>query len=171
MKKLCLAAILVVSAQAQFFSTGSPDGRMAVGSRPGIGGKLEIEAADDFVLSATTTITHASFTGILTNGANVASVGDIIVEIYRVFPLDSTNPPSGDVPTRVNSPSDDAFASRSKSAGDLVVTANLLASSFTASNSVLNGIHPSPNQTTGGEGPISGLEVRFDVTFVNPITL
>jgi hypothetical protein len=32
-------------------------------------------------------------------------------------------------------------------------------------NSVLNGINPSPNQTTGGEGPVSGEEVQFSITF------
>jgi hypothetical protein len=29
------------------------------------------------------------------------------------------------------------------------------------SNSVINGIHPSPNQFTGGEGAVSGQEVQF----------
>jgi hypothetical protein len=28
----------------------------------------------------------------------------------------------------------------------------------------LNGIHPSPKQTTGGEGAVSGAEVQFNVT-------
>ena len=43
--------------------------------------------------------------------------------------------------------------------------------SFTAANSVLNGIHPIPNQTTGGEGAISGEEVQFNVTFSVPLSL
>ena len=33
--------------------------------------------------------------------------------------------------------------------------------SFTTANSVLNGIHPKPNQTTRGEGPVTGEEVRL----------
>lgn len=42
---------------------------------------------------------------------------------------------------------------------------------FSASNSVLNGIHPSPGQTTGGEGPVSGSEVQLTVTFNTPFDL
>jgi hypothetical protein len=171
MKCLLLAAILGMSAQAQFFSTGNPDGKMAVATRPGLSGKIEIEAGDDFVLSTPTSIAHASFTGLLTNGTSVANVGEVVVEIYRVFPLDSVDPPSGNVPTRGNSPSDNAFTSRSQSAGDFFKVVGLLSSSFTAANSVLNGINPSPYQTTGGEGPVTGKEVRFDLTFTNPISL
>jgi len=36
---------------------------------------------------------------------------------------------------------------------------------FTAANSVVNGIHPIPNQTTGGEGPVTGEEVQFTILF------
>jgi hypothetical protein len=32
---------------------------------------------------------------------------------------------------------------------------------------VLNGINPIPNQTTGGEGPVSGTQIRIDVTFTS----
>ena len=42
---------------------------------------------------------------------------------------------------------------------------------FTAANSVLNGIHPIPNQTTGGEGPVSGREVLIDVDFSSLFSL
>src|SRR5437763_10912715 len=38
-------------AQSFFFSTGNPDGLMATASRPGTGGSLEIESADDFLVS------------------------------------------------------------------------------------------------------------------------
>jgi hypothetical protein len=48
----------------------------------------------------------------------------------------------------------------------LTFSATLLNSSFTAANSV-SGINKSPNQFTGGEGPVTGEEVRVDVTF-NP---
>ena len=34
-----------------FFSTGDPDGKIATASRPGGPGVLEIESADDFILS------------------------------------------------------------------------------------------------------------------------
>jgi hypothetical protein len=156
---------------AQFFSTGNPNGLMATGSRPDSVNGIEIESADDFVLSSPTLITSASFTGLLPTGAPLGNVSQVVVEIYRVFPLDSTNPPSGAVPTRVNSPSDDAFDSRSSAAGELTFSPVLLAGSFTANNSVLNGIHPIPNQTTGGEGPVTGEEVQVTTDFTSPILL
>jgi PEP-CTERM motif len=43
---------------------------------------------------------------------------------------------------------------------------------FTALNSVQpGGIHPLPGVTTGGNGPITGQEVEFDVTFTTPFSL
>jgi hypothetical protein len=33
------------------------------------------------------------------------------------------------------------------------------------------GIHPKPGQTTGGNGPVTGEEVQFDVTFSTPFDL
>ena len=38
-------------------------------------------------------------------------------------------------------------------------------------NTVVSGIHPSPNQFTGGEGPATGEEVEIDITFTPPIFL
>ena len=56
------------AAAAPFFSTGDPDGKIATATRPDVGGKFEIESADDFVLatSNSTVITSATFTGLLT---------------------------------------------------------------------------------------------------------
>lgn len=151
------------------FSTGNPDGRMAMASRPDSSGKPEIEAADDFVLSAQTAITHATFTGLLPRSGSVQAID---LEIYRVFPLDSNTARTPPVPTRVNSPSDVDLQSRSSSAaGQLKYSQIVLANFFTAANSVLNGIHPSPNQTTGGEGSATGAEVTFAVTLTNPFVL
>ena len=56
-------------------------------------------------------------------------------------------------------------------AGTLSVTPALLNSSFTVANTVVDGIHPSPNQFTGGEGPATGQEVRFTVGFSPTVTL
>jgi hypothetical protein len=151
-----------------FFSTGDPDGKIATGSRPAGPGVLEIESADDFILSQSTSITSATFIGLLPSGF---SINDVRVEIYRVFPQDSTNPPSGNVPTRVNSPSDVAVADRDAASANLTFSINVIGNDFTASNSVLNGINPSPNQTTGGEGPVRGQEVEFRVTFTTPFLL
>jgi hypothetical protein len=78
-----------------------------------------------------------------------------------------------EVPTRVNSPSDVAFASRDSAAvGQLMFTTSVQSSSFTTVNSIQpGGIHPSPNQATNGNGPLTGQEVEFDVTFTTPFNL
>ena len=169
---LSLLALCGVAAAAQAtpfsFSTGSPDGRIGTLSRPGSAGVAEAETGDDFVLSAETHIQHATFIGLVPAGA---SVSQVVAEIYRVFPKDSTVPPSGAVPTRVNSPSDVAFASRDTALGSLVFSTTVLSASFTVSNSVVDGIHPKPNSFTGGEGPASGEEVLFDVSFTTPFDL
>ena len=108
---------------SSLFSTGSPDGKIATATRPGTA--TEIELADDFFLTGPTTLTSATFTGLVPAGSNPT---DVVVEIYRVFPLDSdTTRTSGSpvfsttqVPTRVNSPSDVALDSRdSSSPGEL----------------------------------------------------
>jgi len=150
------------------FTTGSPDGRIGTASRPGV---TEIESADDFIVASQTMIDHATFTGLLPLGAPLTNVTQVVVELYRVFPLDSVNPPSGNVPTRVNSPSDVAFDSRDSAGPTLTFVSSILNGSFTVANSVINGINKIPNQTTGGEGPVTGEEVRFDVTFTTPFTL
>ena len=153
------------------FTTGTPDGRMALASRPASGGNMEIEAADDFITTATSTlITGATFTGLAPTGTPLMNINFAGVELYRVFPLDSTNPPDGNVPTRVNSPSDNAFASRDSTAG-LTFTVSILNPSFTANNSILNGINKIPNQTTGGEGAVTGEEVLITITFTTPFVL
>ena len=154
---------------APFFDNGAPDGKMAMASRPASSGKVEIEAADDFILSVNTAISSVTFTGLLTGTS--PAIGQVRVEIYRVFPLDSNNPPDGRVPTRANSPSDVEFVDRDTATGTLTFTTATLASSFTAANSVLNGINASPNQTTGGEGAVTGQEVQFTVTFTSPLVL
>ena len=73
------------------------------------------------------------------------------------------------MPTRTNSPSDVAF-DRDNVKPNLTFTATPLGS-FTVGNSVVNGINPKPNQLTKGEGPVSGQEVEFDVTFMTPFLL
>jgi hypothetical protein len=168
----CLAACLAATAAAATinFSTGLPDGLIATGSRPS-GPGIEIESADDFILGTGAFINHATFYGLLPTGASLSDVNQVRVEIYRVFPKDSTEPPSGNVPTRANSPSDVAFAERDSAVSDLTFTTSVVNPSFTAANSVLNGIFPQPGQFTGGEGPVTGQEVLFDVTLTNPFFL
>ena len=164
-----------------FFSTGSTDGKIATASRPSSAGKVEIESADDFVVTGgNLSLTSATFQGLIPTGASLGSISSVGVEIYRVFPLDSnvartSGPPTfstSQVPTRVNSPSDVELVSRdSSSGGGLTFTPGILASSFTAANSILNGINPSPGQTTGGEGAVTGQQVQFNLIFTSPISL
>jgi len=49
-----LAALIAAPAVADpfSFSTGNPDGKMAAATRPDAGGNFEIEAGDDFILTA-----------------------------------------------------------------------------------------------------------------------
>jgi hypothetical protein len=151
---------------------------MAMASRPESAGKFEIEAADDFVTTAVSTlITGGTFTGLLSGGA---TVGEVRVEIYRVFPKDSdvgrtTGPPTfstSQVPTRVNSPADVEFDDRDTASANLSFSTTVLNPTFTALNSIQpGGIHPTPGQTTGGNGAATGEEVRFTVTFATPFDL
>src|SRR5712692_3333936 len=91
------AALLAIPAAADtfFFSTGNPDGLIATLSRVASGAKIETETADDFVLSQNTRITQATFIGLLPAGTPVSSITEVEIELYRVFPNDSANPPSG----------------------------------------------------------------------------
>jgi hypothetical protein len=168
---LVLCGIQPAAASPFFFSTGNPDGLIATLSRSASPGKLETETADDFVTTAPTVINSATFTGLLIGGATPANVFDVEVELYHVFPVDSTNPPDGRVLTRMNSPSDNNFLAADANSGQLSFTVTVLNPSFQAANSVVNGIHPLPNQFTGGEGPVTGEEVQFNITFTTPVSL
>ncbi len=128
-------------------------------------------AGDDFVLTAQTSITSATFTGLLTGGATTGGIGAVRVEIYRIFPKDSDTSRTPNVPTRVNSPSDVEFDDRDSASGNLSFVVGDLGG-FSVSNSVRpGGIHPAPNPTTGGDGSLTGEEVEFDVTFATPFSL
>ena len=177
---VALGTILAIPAfGATVYNNLTPNNLMAMATRPDSGGAFEIEAADDFILASPTTINSASFTGLITGGG-AANIAEVIVEIYRVFPSDSdvgrTSGPAtfstSEVPTRVNSPSDVAFASRDSAAGQLSFSTSVLSPTFTAMNSVqAGGIHPAPGQTTGGNGPVTGQEVQLNVTFSSPLTV
>src|SRR5215471_7426838 len=177
---LSTIGVATLNAGPFFFSTGNVDGRIALATRPGLGGKIEIETADDFVLNNTTFINSATFTGLLVSTTGAApTIGEVVAEMYRVFPNDSnvartSGPPNfstPEVPTRVNSPSDVAFDSRDNIVPNLSFTLSILAPVFSTPNSILNGIHPFPNQNTLGDGPVTGQEVQFNVTFTTPFSL
>lgn len=164
------------SATPFFFSTGDVDGKIATASRPESAGKIEIESADDFIVSkgSSLKLTSATFQGLIPIGSSLGSIESLVVEIYRVFPKDSdvgrtSGPPvfsTSQVPTRVNSPSDVAFASRESGSG-LTFTPGIVQPTFTAKNSVLNGI----SVGSGGNGAVTGQQVQFNVVFSTPFTL
>ena len=179
-----LLGAMPAAADPFFFSTGNVTNSIAIASRPenATFNKIEIESADDFVLTGQTSITRATFTGLLAGGATTANIGEVRVEIYRVFPVDSdvgrtSGPPTFStpkVPTRVNSPSDVELADRDTLPlpGNLTFTTSLLSANFTALNSVQpGGIHPLPGSTTLGNGPITGQEIEFDLIFTTPFSL
>ncbi|OLD22284.1 MAG: hypothetical protein AUI91_02365 [Acidobacteria bacterium 13_1_40CM_3_56_11] len=157
-----------------FFSTGNPDGRLGALSRRPSPGKIETETADDFALTETTVISQAVITGLIVpNTMPLASISQVEVELYHVFPLDSDLSRTIRVPTRVNSPADVEIdtATRDPLARTLSFSSTLLNPSFTVANSVVHGINASPNQLTHGEGPQSGEEVAITINFTTPIIL
>ena len=93
---LGLLAALPAAASPYFFSTGIQTdygNRLDCGSQWQHGNRIP---ADDFILSASTAITSATFTGLLTGGASPADVRGVQVEIYRVFPTTRrTRPTAG----------------------------------------------------------------------------
>jgi hypothetical protein len=161
------------------FNTGFPDGKIATIAEPASAhnSQVEFESADDFVLTTETKLDKASFTGLLTGGATPQDVNNVVVEIYRVFPNDSdvgrtSGPPTfstNQVPTRVNSPADVALDSRSLADDELKYLARVLSTSFATQNSV-----SSPDKisvASQGNGPATGVETEFDVTFKEPFDL
>jgi hypothetical protein len=165
--------VIQASAVSFSFSTGDPDGKMATLSRPSSPGKIQTETADDFVVTQAVVISQATFTGLLPSGAALGSVGNVEIEFYHVFPNDSDTNRTLTVPTRANSPGDVEIgdATRDGLDGTLSFGATLVNSSFTASNSVVNGIHPAPAQFTSGEGAVMGEEVLISVGFNPPVAL
>jgi hypothetical protein len=160
-----------LSATSFTFTTGSPDGRLGSLSQPASSPKLETETADDFILSEPTVITGATIIGLVTGGSSPV-IDNVEVEIYRVFPNDSL-PPSGNVPTRMNSPADVEvdIATRDASRGTLSFGAALVNANFSVQNTVVTGINKAPGNVTQGEGAVTGQEVLITVTFDPPIML
>jgi hypothetical protein len=162
-------------AQPLLFTTGDPDGRIGVASRPASadGSRNEVEAADDFILAQPSVIYGAVITGLMQPGFLTEDLGEIRVEIYRVFPNDSDTTRTPNVPTRMNSPADVEFngdlasseGHRSLSEGTLKFVHVVVVDGYPIANTVNNGIFPAPNQMTGGEGPLRGWQTSFILIF------
>jgi hypothetical protein len=161
------------SAAAFLFSTGDPDGKIATLSRPASPGQSQTETADDFLLTQPVVVNRATFTGLVPLGTSLSGISSVEIEMYHVFPGDSVIPPSGNVPTRTNSPADVEIdsATRDSADGSLTFSATIVNPSFGVSNSVVNGINKHPNERTKGEGPVTGEEVLITVQFNRPISL
>src|SRR5262249_61276242 len=114
-----------------------------------------------------------NFTGLVPPEFGLTDLGQVKVEIYRVSPNDSDTQRTPKVPTRTNSPADVQFdgelaanmGSRSTADGSLSFTFVVTEIPFQVRNSVINGIHPLPDQHTGGEGPVTGWLTQFVVVF------
>jgi hypothetical protein len=161
------------SSAGTIYNNLTPNNQMAAATRPSGLGVVEIEAADDFVLTTQSSINSASFVGLTVPNPTGGpfSVSNVTVEIYRVFPQDSDTVRTPNVPTRMNSPSDVAFDSRTSGSG-LTFSSTVLNPSFTALNSVQpGGINPKPNQTTLGNGPLTGQQIQLNVNFTTPFLL
>ena len=166
---LALLPGATASAGPFFFSTGEPNAIASV-SHPEGRHTTEHESADDFILTSRTLLQQASFTGVLLHGGPGA-IREVVVELYHVFPKDSNTARTPQVPTRENSPGDKRFDARSSEDGTLQFTVTVIAPHFEVDNSVIEGINPQPNQTTGGDGPVTGHLVRFDVVFNPPFDM
>jgi hypothetical protein len=112
---------------AYTFTTGAPDGRIGMLSRPAGPGQVETEAADDFILSSDIDITSATFTGLVPAGTLPSAIQGVRIEVYRVFPQDSDTSRTPQVPMRVNSPADVEFDSRDSASASLAFAASVIA--------------------------------------------
>src|SRR5438093_999797 len=182
MRKIALITVTLIGglwqaapalAESFFFSTGAPDGRLGALSQRPSAGNLETETADDFILTQSTIITGATITGLIPADAPLSNIRNVEVELYHVFPRDSVQPPSGNVPTRTNSPADVEIddATRDGSLGTLSFETGLVNANFAVANTVVSGINKKPNNVTHGEGPASGEAVEIEITFNPPIIL
>jgi Putative Ig domain len=147
------------------FSTGTTDLKLAMASRPAAGATVGVAAADDFPLTRETRLSGATITGLLPSFASPSVIQRVVVEVYRIHPLDSDTGRTIAVPSRTGGPADVPTTTRDSADGGLVFDAAVLAQGVTALNSVVDGIHPLPNQTTGGEGSVSGEQVTLTLVF------
>ena len=121
----------------------------------------------------------ATFTGLLSGAPRSSDIGEVVVEIYRVFPDHSDVGRTSGPPTSRRRTCRRASIRRPMSHSDSRDSQqrpqfldHRPGRRFTALNSVQpGGIHPKPGQTTGGNGAVTGEEVQFNVTFTTPFDL
>jgi hypothetical protein len=155
------------------FSTGNPDHKLGALSQPAVaGGHAQTETADDFITTSETRLTSAGFTGLIPLAAKLSDIKNVEIEIYRVFPGDSNSTRTANVTTRTNSPGDHEIAgdTRDGADGSLSFTTKLDDPAFTVGTTVST-VRGKPNEFTGGDGPLTGQEVSFGITFNDPLLL
>ena len=64
-----------------------------------------------------------------------------------------------------------SLTDRSNTDGTLRFTASVVDHHVAVANSVIDGIHPSPEQHTGGDGAVAGPDIEFHVVFTEPVDL
>jgi hypothetical protein len=163
------AALLIGPACAEtvLYNNDIPDGKIATLSRPDSVGVSERETADDFLLTSHSLVSGGSFTGLLPAGSKITNIN---VEIYGV---QLTEIAGRKVPTRVNSPTDNAIVEEDI-AGGLAFHTHTLNNGAGVANSVVDNINPGANSAatfTGGEGGKSGQEVSIEFTLNTPFDL
>jgi len=172
---LCFSGAASAQDSRFFVSTGNTDHKLGALSRRPSAGKVETETADDFLLNQTTVITGATISGLITPATPLANIANVEVEFYHGFPLDSANPNplAGKVPTRANSPADVeiATATRDGNLGSLRFAPRLVNDNALVQVKVADKILPKPDNTTHGEGPVTGEEVQINITFTTPVIL
>src|SRR5262250_2679457 len=153
-------------------SLNCKEGRHSANTKPRPTGRTERRRTIMRVFTGLA-VAAAIFVGLLsaTPAGAIPVANDVEIELYHVFPIDSDTTRTPNVITRVNSPSDNNFAAADGALGQLTFTTTVLNPSFTAANSVVNGIRSAPNQFTGGEGAVTGTEVEIDVKFTTPLVL
>ena len=152
---------------------------MATASRPGSAGKLEIESADDFVLTKETSLTMRRSRAFcpraprcrtsLMSASRLSRLPEGLGRGPDLGPADIQHPPgahAGQLALRCRTRRPECIRGHT-----LTFTPGIIHSSFTAANSVLNGINPKPNFHTGGDGSVTGQEVQFNVLFSKPFDL
>ena len=148
------------------FSTGDPDGKIATASRPE---STENSRSSPRMISCspTTSITSATFTGLVPGGGERPPTSSSRSIAY--FPRLGCRPHQRvaavldvEVPTRVNSPSDVAFLEADSATGGLVLDQGARGDLHRKQLGETGGIYPEPESDTGGNGAVTGEEVRFD---------
>src|SRR4029453_3529626 len=103
--------------------------------------KLETQTGDDFIITETTSIRRATITGLIPLGTPLSSIHNVEIEVCRVFPKDSIDPPSRNVPSRKHPPGERGVdsATRDGSLGTITFSTGVLSQSFSVLNTVVTG--------------------------------